>query len=201
MILTGPAIRAAIASNIITITPLDPDQVDQAGVTLHLHPRLLECWTKQTAKAEGLKNVEVAPLDVRVDDGDRFYPVEPDASGAFLLLPGRFYLGATIERIYAPRHVVRVDGKSSPGRKSLEVHRTAGHVEPGFGGQITLEISVLVPLLIPPGWPVCQAVFHEVTGPVESYDRRGHYADANGAEGPQTSRSHLHRTRHIKPTP
>lgn len=196
MILTGPAIRAAIASNIITITPLDPDQVDQAGVTLHLHPRLLVCVG---CAPRGLAHA--FSLDVRVDDGDRFYPVEPDASGAFLLLPGRFYLGATIERIHAPLHVVRVDGKSSPGRKSLEVHRTAGHVEPGFGGQITLEISVLVPLLIPPGWPVCQAVFHEVTGLVESYDRRGHYADANGAEGPQTSRSHLHRTRHIKPTP
>src|SRR5574343_240332 len=183
MLLTGPAIRAAIASGDITIIPLGPDQVDQAGVTLHLHPRLLECWTKKAAKAEGLKNTEVAPLDVRVDDG------------------GRFYLGATVERIYAPHHVVRVDGKSSPGRKSLEVHRTAGHVEPGFGGQITLEMSVLVPLLIPPGWPVCQAVFHEVTGLVESYDRRGHYADANGAEGPQTSRSHMHKPRHVKPTP
>lgn len=198
-ILTGQAIRAAIASHIITITPHDDDQIDQAGVTLHLHPRLLVCRTMQARGTwtGGVTFVDAPPLDVRVDDGNRFEPVNVDASGAFCLQPGRFYLGATIERIHAPRHVVRVDGKSSPGRKSLEVHRTAGHVEPGFEGCITMEMSVLVPLLIPPGWPVCQAVFHEVTGEVESYTRRGHYRDAATLDGPQTSRSHLHKPRHV----
>jgi dCTP deaminase len=203
MILTGPAIRAHLAAGTIRIHPLTDDpgdsQVDQAGVTLHLHPRLLECWTRKAARAEGLRDADVAPLDVRTDDGDRFFPVDLDETGAFLLLPGRFYLGATIERIFAPCHVVRVDGKSSPARKGLEIHRTAGHVEPGFRGAITLEISVLTPLRIPPGWPVCQAVFHEVRGPVESYADRGHYSDASAADGPQVSRSHLHRARHVGP--
>jgi dCTP deaminase len=185
MILTGPALRDAMRRGVITIAPCDDDQIDQAGVTLHLHPRLL------------LLGPGYSILDVREPCEYHFDPVPLDSTGAFLLEPGRFYLGATIERIYAPAHVVRVDGKSSPGRKSLEVHRTAGHVEPGFGGQITLEISVLTHLRVPPGWPVCQAVFHEVTGAVEPYDRRGHYADANEADGPQPSRSHLHRTRHV----
>lgn len=197
MILTGPAIRAALTDGRITITPCDPEQIDQAGVTLHLHPRLLECWTRETARAEGLRDPDVPPLDVRTDDGDRFFPVDPDETGAFLLLPGRFYLGATIERIHAPKHVVRVDGKSSTGRKSLEVHRTAGHVEPGFPGHVTLEMAVLTPLRIPPGWPICQAVFHEVTGEVERYTTRGHYADAAQTDGPQPSRSHLHKPRHV----
>lgn len=213
MILTGPAIRAHLAAGTIAITPLTDEpgdsQIDQAGVTLHLHPRLLECWTRKVARAEGLRNADVAPLDVRTDDRDRFFPVDLDETGAFLLLPGRFYLGATVERIHAPHHVVRVDGKSSLGRKSLEVHRTAGHVEPGFGkrrcpdgpdgASITLEMAVLAPLRIPPGWPVCQAVFHEVTGAVESYQDRGHYSDAGAVEGPQVSRSHLHRPRHVRP--
>ena len=198
-ILTGPAIRAALDCGDIAISPLDPDQIDQAGVTLHLHPRLLVCRRYDARRGRPLP-----PLDVCTDDGDRFVPVEPDASGAFLFLPGRFYLGATIERVRTavrpgrPSHVVRVDGKSSPGRKSLEVHRTAGHIEPGFDGQITLEMSVLVPLLIPPGWPVCQAVFHQTVGPVESYAVRGHYADAGEHDGPQTSRSHLHKPRHVR---
>jgi deoxycytidine triphosphate deaminase len=60
-------------------------------------------------------------------------------------------------------------------------------------------MAVLAPLRIPPGWPVCQAVFHEVRGAVESYADRGHYADASAADGPQVSRSHLHRTRHVGP--
>lgn len=183
-ILTGPALRDAMQGGRVTITPCDPDQIDQAGVTLHLHPRLLV-----------LRPGVV--LDVRTPCVDAFDLVTVDETGAFLLTPGRFYLGATVERIYAPRHVVRVDGKSSLARRGLEIHRTAGHVEPGFGGQITLEIAVLAPLRVPPGWPVCQAVFHEVTGAVESYDRRGHYADAALADGPQPSRSHLHRTRHV----
>jgi dCTP deaminase len=196
-ILTGPAIRSAIASKIIAITPHDDDQIDQAGVTLHLHPRLLVCRVYDPRHT----NARLPPLDVRTDDGNRFVPVEVDASGAFLLRPGRFYLGATIERVHAPHHVVRVDGKSSPGRLSLEVHRTAGHIEPAFAGQITLEMAVLAPLLIPPGWPICQAVFHEVTGEVEAYTTRGSYADAGAFDGPQTSRSYRHKLRHVRQTP
>lgn len=187
-ILTGPAIRAAIQSGTIAITPHDPEQIDQAGVTLHLHPTLRVC------KAGVV-------LDVRVDSADLFDVVPMQGDGAFLLEPGRFYLGSTIERIRAPHHVVRVDGKSSPGRLSLEVHRTAGHVEPAFAGQITLEMSVLMPLRIPPGWPICQAVFHEVTGEVEAYTTRGSYADAGAFDGPQTSRSYLHKLRHVRQTP
>ncbi len=188
MILTGPAIRAHLAAGTIRIHPLTDEpgdsQIDQAGVTLHLHPRLLVMWPN-------------GDLDVRQPCADSFQPVQLDDTGAFTLYPGFFYLGATLEKIHAPHHVVRVDGKSSLGRKSLEVHRTAGHVEPGFAGHVTLEMAVLTPLRIPPGWPVCQAVFHEVRGPVESYADRGHYADASAADGPQVSRSHLHRARHV----
>ena len=187
MILTGPAIRAHLAAGTIAIHPLTDEpgdsQIDQAGVTLHLHPRLLVLRPGRV-------------LDARRPCVDDFRPVPLDETGAFLLLPGRFYLGATVERIHTPHHAVNVEGKSSPARKSLEIE-TAGLAEPGFKGRITLEISVLAPLRIPPGWPVCQAVFHEVTGTVESYQDRGHYSDAGTVEGPQVSRSHLHRARHV----
>lgn len=191
MILTGPAIRAALARGDISITPMtdrpDDSQVDQAGVTLHLHPTMLE---------------DVAPddgtvLDVTRDNSARLRDVYMTAHGFFLLRAGCRYLGATIERIHAPRHVVRVDGKSSLGRLWLQVHMTAGHVEPGFHGQITLEIVPQADLLIPPGWPICQAVFYETTGDVEDYPGRGHYADAAQTDGPQPSRSHLHKPRHV----
>lgn len=205
MILTGPAIRAAIARGDITITPLadtpDDSQTDQAGVTLHLHPTVLEDVEPTAAiLAGGVSHERIIQrfaLDVRKDNSARLRPVERMADGAFFLRAGCRYLGATVERIHAPRHVVRVDGKSSLGRLWLQVHMTAGHVEPGFHGQITLEIVPQADLLIPPGWPVCQAVFYETTGDVEDYPGRGHYTDAAKTDGPQPSRSHLHKPRHV----
>lgn len=205
MILTGPAIRAAIARGDITITPLidndDDSQIDQAGVTLHLHPTVLEDVEPTTAiLAGGLSHeriIQHIALDVRKDNSARLRPVERMADGAFFLRTGRHYLGATIERVHAPRHVVRVDGKSSLGRLWLPVHVTAGHVEPGFRGQITLEMVPGKDILVAPGWPICQAVFYETTGEVEGYTERGHYADAARTDGPQPSRSHLHKPRHV----
>ena len=192
-ILTGHAIRAAIARGDITITPIDDEQIDQAGVTLHLHPTLL----RDVEYLRGPGGEMPGPLDVRKDNGERLRQVQPTEDGAFLLRAGCRYLGATIERVRTGRYVARVDGKSSLGRLWLAVHVTAGHVEPGFDGQITLEMIPHADILIPPGWPVCQVVFYETAGEVESYAQRGHYADAAQVDGPQPSRSHLHRARHV----
>lgn len=197
MILTGPAIREAMARGHITITPCEPEQIAQASVDLHLHPRVLQCWTRKVAKAEGIHDSDVPPLDVRRDDTDRFFPVDLDATGAFLLRPGRLYLASTIERIHAPHHVAVIDGKSSLARLGVQVHLTAGYIEPGFCGQITLEIVVAAPIRIPPGWAVAQVRFHEVVGRVEPYGERGSYTGAAEIDGPQTSRSYRHRTRHV----
>ena len=203
MILTGPAIRAAIRSGDITITPLtdtpDDSQIAQASVDLHLHPRLLVCHTTR-ARPTWLGSFEVEdapPLDVREDNAGRFGDVTPRSDGAFSLCPGQLYLGSTIERIHAPRYVAVIDGKSSLARLGVQVHLTAGYIEPGFHGQITLEIVVTRPIFLPPGWPIAQIRFHETTGEVEGYTTRGHYADAAQTDGPQPSRSHLHKPRHV----
>lgn len=197
MILTGPAIREAMTRGHIAITPCDPDQIAQASVDLHLHPRVLQCWTRKVAKAEGLRDPDVPPLDVRQDSADQFFTLAPDETGAFLLWPGCLYLGATIERLDAPHHVAVIDGKSSLARLGVQVHLTAGYIEPGFYGQVTLEIVVAAPIRIPPGWPIAQVRFHEVTGAVEPYAVRGSYTAAAVIDGPQTSRSYRHRTRHV----
>ena len=183
-ILTGPALRTALARGEIDVTPYDPDQISQASIDLHLGPWLL------AAEPGAL------PLDVREDHARRFLPHPPDA-GAFVLLPGRLYLASTVERIHAPRHVAVVDGKSSLARLGLQVHLTAGYIEPGFRGPITLELLAAVPLRVPVGWPICQVRFCKTAGAVESYADRGHYADAALADGPQVSRSHLHHARHV----
>jgi dCTP deaminase len=197
MILTGPAIRSALTDGRIRITPCDPDQIAQASVDLHLHPRVLQCWTRKVAKAEGLRDPDVPPLDVRRDDGADFFPVDLDETGAFLFQPGRLYLASTIERIHAPHHVAIFDGKSSTARKGVQAHLAAGYIEPGFDGPITLEILVAAPIRIPPGWPIGQIRFCEVTGAIETYRARGSYRDAAQIDGPQPSRSHLHRARHV----
>ena len=202
MILTGPAIRAALARGDISIAPLidndDDSQVAQASVDLHLHPRLLRCETHRyepTLFGAGM-SVELLPLDVRHYNSGRFVE-ETMRRDAFLLLPGQLYLGATIERIRAPRHVAVIDGKSSLARLGVQVHLTAGYIEPGFHGQITLEIVVTRPIFLPPGWPIAQIRFHETTGEIECYTERGRYADAARTDGPQPSRSHLHKPRHV----
>ena len=191
-ILTGPAIRAAIEAGVITIAPLDLEQVAQASVDLHLGPRVLVADRGQIA------------LDVRDDNAGRFEEerVWRGLDGdAHLFLPGRLYLASTVERIHAPHHVAVVDGKSSLARLGLQVHLTAGYIEPGFCGQITLEIVTALPLRIPVGWPICQVRFSEVTGQVEAYTARGSYADATATDGPQTSRSYRHKPRHVRQTP
>ena len=114
-ILTGPAIRASIEAGVITITPLDPEQVAQASVDLHIGPRVLVADRGQIA------------LDVRDDNAGRFEEerVWRGLSGdTFLFLPGRLYLASTVERIHAPHHVAVVDGKSSLARLGLQVHLT-----------------------------------------------------------------------------
>jgi len=93
------------------------------------------------------------------------------ASGeAFILHPGEFALGSTIERVAIPADLVaRVDGRSSVGRLAVVVHATAGFIDPGFVGQITLELSNLgrVPVRLYPGMRIAQIVLYQLTSPAE----------------------------------
>lgn len=85
------------------------------------------------------------------------------------LVPGRFALSHTLETVTIPDHLVaQVNGKSSWARLGLQVHATAGYIDPGFSGQITLELKNLGPnrLDLDTGTPICQLVFLQVTGPV-----------------------------------
>lgn len=101
---------------------------------------------------------------------------------------GEFILASTVETItLSPSMAARVEGKSSLGRLGMAVHITAGFIDPGFTGQITLEIANLAPvdILIYPGMPIAQIVFEPVTPPMQDYSKTGHY---QGQEGPTPSR-------------
>ncbi len=94
----------------------------------------------------------------------------------FIVQPGEFVLGVTQEKIAVPDDlVVRVEGRSSLGRLGIIVHSTAGYVDPGFSGTITLEISNLnrLPVALYPGMRICQISFHQMTSPAElPYDKK-----------------------------
>jgi len=88
----------------------------------------------------------------------------------FIVQPGEFVLGVTQETITVPDDlVVRVEGRSSLGRLGIIIHSTAGFVDPGFSGTITLEISNLnrLPVALYPGMRVCQIAFEEMSSPAE----------------------------------
>lgn len=113
---------------------------------------------------------------------------------AFILHPGEFALGSTVERVVIPPDLVaRVDGRSSVGRLAIVVHATAGFIDPGFAGQITLELSNLgrVPVRLYPGMRIAQIVLYQLTSPAERP-----YGTARGSRyqeqaGPVASRLRL----------
>jgi dCTP deaminase len=91
---------------------------------------------------------------------------------AFMLHPGEFVLGSTLETIEIANHLVaRLEGKSSLARLGLVIHSTAGYIDPGFKGTITLEFSnvATLPIAIYPGMKIGQLSFHKMTTPAERY--------------------------------
>ncbi len=105
----------------------------------------------------------------------------------FILHPGEFALGSTIERVRVPPDLVaRVEGRSSIGRLAVVVHATAGFIDPGFDGRITLELSNLgrVAVMLYPGMRISQVVFHQMTSPAErpyGAERGSKYVGQDGA--------------------
>lgn len=109
------------------------------------------------------------------------------------LRPGDFLLASTAETLtLSPAIAARVEGKSSLGRLGVAVHITAGFIDPGFQGQITLEIANLAPVsvMLYPAMPIAQIVFEPVTPPMYDYSKTGHY---QGQTGPTESRYRFRR--------
>jgi dCTP deaminase len=114
------------------------------------------------------------------------------AGDRFVLHAGEFALGSTLEWVAVPNDLVgRLEGKSSLGRVGLIIHSTAGYVDPGFGGQITLELSNLgtVPIMLYPGMRIAQISFETMTTPADRpYASPGLQSRYQGQIGPTESR-------------
>ena len=140
-------------------------------------------------------------IDPAADQADLTRQVEPEGDEPFILHPGEFVLGSTYEGITLPDDVAaRVEGKSSLGRLGLLTHATAGFVDPGFSGCVTLELAnvATLPIKLYPGMKIGQFCFFRLSSPAEHpYGSQKYGSRYQGQRGPTPSRSYanFHRTR------
>ena len=133
-------------------------------------------------------------IDVKQDTVDLTELVEIPVDGdeAFMLHPGEFVLGSTFERIAVPDGLVgRVEGKSSLGRLGLLIHSTAGFIDAGFDGHITLELANVasLPITLYPGMKIGQVSFMQMTTPADNpYGKGASGSKYQGQRGPTPSR-------------
>lgn len=184
MILSDRDIRARLASGSLRIEPLaDPElQIQPASVDLRLSDAFVI-----------YKLPHVPCIDPRDPDSMRRYTeqVKIEEGDAFILHPGEFALGSTVEWVKIPDDLVaHVEGRSSIGRLAVVVHATAGLVDPGFEGQITLEFANLgrVAVKLYPGMRISQLVFQTMTSPSERPYGPARGSKYQGQRGPVASR-------------
>jgi dCTP deaminase len=139
-------------------------------------------------------------IDPSEEQPDLTRLVEPDGEEPFILHPGEFVLGSTYELVTLPDDVAaRLEGKSSLGRLGLLTHSTAGFIDPGFSGHVTLELSnvATLPIKLWPGMKIGQLCFFRLSSPAEHpYGSSKYGSRYQGQRGPTPSRSYknFHRT-------
>jgi len=137
-------------------------------------------------------NARYAFIDVKKPQDDLTELVEVAGEQAFILHPGEFVLGSTLERIRLPDDLVaRLEGKSSLGRLGLLIHSTAGFIDPGWDGHVTLELSNVanLPITIYYGMKIGQLSFVQLTEPAETpYGSGALGSKYQGQRGPTPSR-------------
>ena len=159
MLLSDRDIKAAIAEGRLGIEPYDAGLVQPSSIDVRLD-RFFRVFN----------NARYTHIDPALQQDDLTTLVEPAGDEPFVLHPGEFVLGSTLEVISIPDDLAaRLEGKSSLGRLGLLTHSTAGCVDPGFSGHITLELSNVanLPITIYEGMPIGQISFMRMDGPVE----------------------------------
>ena len=145
-------------------------------------------------------NTRYTHIDPAQQQDELTTAVEPQGDDPFVLHPGEFVLGSTYECVSLPDDIAaRLEGKSSLGRLGLLTHSTAGFIDPGFSGHVTLELSNMatLPIKLWPGSKVGQLCFFRLSSSAEEpYGTGDHQNRYQGQRGPTASRSHLsfHRT-------
>jgi dCTP deaminase len=181
VILSDRTIREELAAGRIVIDPLDEGSVQPSSVDLRLD-RLFRVFLNHTMPV----------IDVKRDleDLTRLVEIQPD--DAFILHPGEFVLASTYEKLGLPDDLVaRIEGKSSLGRLGLLIHSTAGFIDAGFCGHITLELSNVanLPITLYPEMKIGQVSFLKMTTPADApYGSSAAGSKYQGQRGPTPSR-------------
>jgi dCTP deaminase len=181
VILSDRSIREQLAAGRIVIDPLDETCLKPSSIDVKVS-NLFRVFRNHTASVIDVKKDMTSLTElVEIADGD-----------AFMLHPGEFALGSTLERVGVPDDMVaRVEGKSSLGRLGLLIHSTAGFIDAGFDGHITLELSNVanLPITLYPGMKIGQVSFMMMTTPADKpYGKGASGSKYQGQRGPTPSR-------------
>ena len=190
MLMSDRDIKAAIDSKRVVLEPFDPDMVQPSSIDVRLdrYFRVFE-------------NHRYPHIDPAEDQPDLTRLVEPAGDEPFVLHPGEFVLASTYEVVTLGNDLsARLEGKSSLGRLGLLTHSTAGFIDAGFSGHLTLELSnvATLPIKLWPGMKIGQLCFFALSSPAEEPYGSGRTGSRyQGQRGPTPSRSYLnfHRTK------
>lgn len=183
MIFSDRTIREAIEAGRIVIEPFEPEFVQPSSIDLRVdrHFRVFE-------------NHLYPFIDPKEPQSDLTSIVEAEKKQPFMLHPGEFVLGSTLEIVRLSNDIVaRLEGKSSLGRLGLLIHSTAGFVDPGFEGHLTLELSNVasLPIAIYPEMKIGQISFYQLSTPADTpYGSTAAGSKYQGQRGPTASRIH-----------
>jgi dCTP deaminase len=158
-VLSDGTIRRLVAEGRVLVEPFDDTMIQPASIDLRLGTSF-----------RVFHNHRITAIDLADPPRNLTEHVEVEDDESFVIHPGEFVLGRTQERVELPDDIVaRIEGKSSLGRLGLIVHATAGFVDPGFKGTLTLEITNLtrVPIILWPGKPIAQLSFMALDRPAE----------------------------------
>jgi len=191
MVLSDRTIKEQMTAGRIIIRPFDPKDVQPASVDLHLDRRVLV-----------FRNNKDPYIDLRKPMLELTEPMDIADDRPFILHPGEFVLGSTLEHIEVPHDIVaRLEGKSSLGRIGLLIHSTAGYVDPGWKGHLTLELTNVsrLPVTLYYGMRIGQISFLTLTTPVDRpYGSKELGSRYQGQTDPTASRAHLDFDKHLK---
>ena len=182
MLLSDRDIKAEIDGSRVKLDPYDPTLLQPSSVDLRLD-RFFRTFV----------NHRYTHIDPATQQDDLTAMVEVQGDEPFVLHPGEFVLGSTYEVITLPDDIAgRLEGKSSLGRLGLLTHSTAGFIDPGFSGHVTLELSNVanLPIKLWPGMKVGQLCLFRLSSPAEHpYGSAIYGSRYQGQRGPTPSRS------------
>jgi dCTP deaminase len=187
VLLSDRDLKAEINNGRVNLEPYDPKMVQPSSIDVRLD-RFFRTF----------ENHKYAHIDPAEDQPDLTRLVETPANEPFILHPGEFVLGSTYEVVSLPDDLAgRLEGKSSLGRLGLLTHSTAGFIDPGFSGHITLELSnvATLPIKLWPGMKIGQLCLFRLSSPAEHpYGSAIYGSKYQGQRGPTASKAHLNFT-------